>query len=232
MTDNQLRYPRVNVPLYKFMKILIRLLSFVLLKKITVEGLENIPSQGAFVLVTNHLSFLDSPLLFAAIPRIIYFLAGERYQRHIFTPLMHVAGAIWVQRGEVDRNALRQAANVLEDGHCLAIAIEGTRSRTGALNRGKTGAAYIATRSNAPIVPVVLWGTEHIVPTWKRLRRPAAHLRIGEMVTLPQGHARSKELEAYTDDMMTTMASMLPEEYRGIYSDHPLLVQKLAIKEN
>lgn len=232
MTDRQSRYPHVNTRMYRFVRGLFRLLASLLLKKITVEGAENIPTQGAFVLTINHLSFLDSPLLFITVPRIVYFLAGEKYRHHIFAPIMRVAGSIWVQRGEVDRNALRQAANALEDGYCLAIAIEGTRSRTGALIQGKTGAAYIATRSNVPIVPVVVWATEQIAPAWKRLRRPEAHIRIGKMFHLPQGHARSKELDTYTDDIMITMASMLPEDYRGVYSNHPLLEEKLPNKDN
>ncbi|MBN1311739.1 MAG: 1-acyl-sn-glycerol-3-phosphate acyltransferase [Anaerolineae bacterium] len=231
MSDSQLRYPHVNVPLYRFMQGVFRLLAFLFLKKVTVEGLENIPSQGAFILTLNHLSYIDSPVLFISMPRVMYFFAGEKYERHIFALLMNIGGAIFVQRGEVDRNALRQATNALEDGHVLTIAVEGTRSRTGALIEGKTGAAYIATRTNVPILPVVVWGTEQVVSNWKRLRRSEAHLRFGKPFYLPQGRARAEELDAYTDDIMTTMASMLPESYRGVYSDHALLAKKLASKQ-
>jgi 1-acyl-sn-glycerol-3-phosphate acyltransferase len=232
VTETGKDYPHVLVPFYRFTQSVIRFLAFLLIKKVTVEGSNNVPPQGAFILVTNHLSFLDSPLLFITVPRIMYLLAGEKYERHaLFGPLLRVAGAIFVNRGEIDRNALRQAANVLEDGQCLAIAIEGTRSRTGALIRGKTGVAYIATRSKVPIVPVVVWGTDQIAPNWKRLRRSSVHIRFGKMFELPRGHARSQDLDAYTDDIMTTMASMLPEAYRGIYKEHPLLVQKLADEE-
>lgn len=232
MTDYLPRYPHVNVPLYRAVKAFFRFLAALLIKKADIQGVENIPLEGAFILATNHLSFLDSPLLFITVPRIVYLLAGERYQRHLFTPLMRIPGAIFVQRGEVDRNALRQAMNVLEDGHCLAIAIEGTRSKTGQMIPGKTGAAYVATRTGAPIVPIVVWGTERIVPTWKRFRRPEVHVHFGKMIRLPEGRARSGDLDAYTEDIMTTMASMLPEEYRGVYKDHPLLAQKLVGNEH
>lgn len=228
MTDHLPRYPHINVGLYRIAKKFFHLLTALLIKKVDIQGAENIPQEGAFVLATNHLSFLDSPLLFVAVPRSVYLLAGEKYQHHVFAPLLRIGGAIFVQRGEVDRNALRQAINALEDGYCLAIAIEGTRSKTGEMIAGKTGAAYIATRSDVPIVPVVVWGTEQIIPSWKRLRRPVVHVRFGTMIHLPQRHARSRELDAYTDDIMTTMASMLPEDYRGVYKDHPLLAQKLA----
>lgn len=228
MTDHLPRYPHVNVPLYRATKAFFRFLAAVSIKKTDIQGAENIPQEGAFILATNHLSFLDSPLLFIVVPRIVYLLAGERYQNHIFTPILNIPGAIFVQRGEVDRNALHQAMNVLEDGHCLAIAIEGTRSRTGQMIAGKTGVAYVATRSGAPIVPVVVWGTEQIVPAWKRFRRPEVHVHFGKMIRLPEGRARPGELDAYTDDIMTTMAGMLPEDYRGVYRDHPLLAQKLS----
>ena len=228
MTDHLPRYPHVNVTLYRSARAFFRFLVALLVKKVDIQGMENLPHEGAFVLATNHLSFLDSPLLFVTIPRTMYVLAGEKYQRHIFAPILRIAGAIFVQRGEVDRNALRQATNALEDGHCLAIAIEGTRSKTGKLIPGKTGVAYVATRTHVPIVPVVVWGTERIIPTWKRLHRPEVHVRFGKMFRLPEGRTHSKELDAYTDDIMTTMASMLPEEYRGVYEDHPLLTQKLA----
>ncbi len=231
MTDALPRYPHVNVAFYHAVRVFIRFLVALLVQQVDVQGTENIPQEGAFILATNHLSFLDSPLLFVTVPRIVYLLAGEKYQHHVFAPLLRIAGAIFVQRGEVDRHALRQALNALEDGHCLAIAIEGTRSRTGKMIPGKTGVAYVATRGSVPIVPVVVWGTEKIVPTWKRLRRPEVHVHFGKMIRLPEGHARSRDLDAYTDDIMTTMASMLPEDYRGVYGDHPLLAQKLASKK-
>lgn len=231
MTDHLPRYPHVNRTLYRVARMLFRLLANLLVKKIDIQGEENIPKDGPFIIATNHLSFFDSPLVFIAIPRTMYVLAGEKYQHHIFAPILRIAGAIFVQRGEVDRNAMRQALNVLEDGRCLAIAIEGTRSRTGKLIAAKTGVAYVATRTNAPIIPTVVWGTETIMPAWKRLRRSEAHIHFGKMIRLPEGHARSKELDAYTDDIVTTMASMLPEDYRGVYSEHPLLAQKLSRTE-
>lgn len=230
MPESQ-RYPHVNVTLYRVAQAVIRVLAALLIKKIEVEGLENVPREGPFLLVSNHLSYLDSPIMFIVLPRIAYFLAGEKYQHHIFALLLRVGGAIFVQRGEVDREALRQALNALEDGHCLGMAAEGTRSKTGALIPGKTGPAYMATRANVPIVPLVLWGTEKIVPGWKRLQRREVHVRFGKMLRLPPGRARSAQLEAYTDEIMTTLASMLPEDYRGVYRDHPLLAPKLPARE-
>ncbi len=229
MPDRQRRYPQVYPPLYWAVWRVIRLLFRLLASRFDVQGVERVPASGAFLLVTNHLSYLDSPAVFAAMPRIIYFLAGEKYAEHwAFGPLLRVAGAIFVRRGEIDREALRQAGAALEDGYCLAVAAEGTRSKTGALNAGKTGAAYLATRANALIVPVVVWGTEKLVPAWKRLQRAEVHVHFGQPFRLPVGRARSAQLDGYTDEIMTTLAAMLPEGYRGVYRDHPLVARKLS----
>jgi 1-acyl-sn-glycerol-3-phosphate acyltransferase len=200
---------------------------------VIVEGRANIPQTGAFLLATNHLSYLDSFTMAIAMPRILYFLAGEKYQHHIFASVMDIAGAIYVRRGQVDREALRQATAVLEDGRFLWVAVEGTRSKTGALIEGKTGAAYLATRAAVPIVPAVMWGTEKIGPEWKRFRRGGpAYVRFGPPFHLPEGRARSEDLDRYTDEIMTTLAAMLPEAYRGVYKDHPRLVDKLKLAES
>ncbi len=103
----------------------------------------------------------------------------------------------------------------------LAVAVEGTRSHSGGLAEGKTGAAYLATRANVPLVPAVTWGTENIIPAWAHLRRADVYVVFGEPFRLPEGRARSAELEAYTEDIMVRLARMLPEQYRGVYREHP-----------
>lgn len=222
------RYPSVNPGLYRATRGVIRFLANALTRGVIVEGQENIPQAGPFILAINHLSFLDSPIICIATPQILYLLAGERYQHHIFTPILKIAGCIFVRRGEIDREALRQSTAALEDGHVLAIAIEGTRSTTGGLAEGKTGAAYLATRTNVPILPAAIWGTEGVGPSWHRLRRGGfSHVRFGPLLKLPEGRARSADLQNYTEEIMTTLAALLPERYRGIYRDHPRLAIKL-----
>jgi 1-acyl-sn-glycerol-3-phosphate acyltransferase len=178
--------------------------------------------------VSNHISYVDSPLIYIEVPTFINVLAAEKYEHHPFRPILNFAGPIFINRGEADRVALRQALAVLEDGGVLGVAIEGTRSRTGGLGQGKSGAAYLATRANAPIVPVVMYGTEQVLPNLPRLRRTELHMAIGPPIHLPPGRARTEELDAYTDQIMVTMASMLPEKYRGFYADHPLLKERLS----
>ena len=214
------RYPPLHRTLFHLVTSIIVFLLRTL-AKLHVEGLENAPPEGRVIFVTNHLHHLDVAAG-ATIPRPSWVLAAEKYENHLlFGPILRVAGAIFIDRGEPDRSALQQALNVLEDEHSLAIAVEGTRSSTGALAEGKLGTAYLATRSGAPVVPVVIWGTEEIIPAWKRLRRADVYVRYGQPLQFPRSKARTPELARYTEEIMVTLARMLPEEYRGIYREHP-----------
>jgi 1-acyl-sn-glycerol-3-phosphate acyltransferase len=88
--------------------------------------------------------------------------------------------------------------------------------------RGKPGAAFLADRARVPLVPMVIWGTEDIIPCWKRLRRPVIRCVIGPAFTLPgSGRAKGPELDELTEIIMLILARMLPEKYRGVYRDHP-----------
>lgn len=217
--EDSRRYPPLNRTLFMIVRgILLFLLRT--LAKLHIEGRENLPDEEPMIIVTNHLHYFDVAVG-ATVPHPMWVLAAEKYEHHIFALLLHVAGAIFINRGEPDRSALQQALNVLEDGHTLAIAVEGTRSSTGALAEGKLGAAYLATRSGAPIVPLVMWGTEKVIPAWKRLRRADVYVRFGEPIVFPEGRARTAELQEYTEELMVAIAGLLPEEYRGIYRKHP-----------
>lgn len=228
MAERKRHYPPIYGWLYDPLVSLVRVLAKVL-TRYHVEGLEHVPRQGALMIVSNHLHHLDTVMIAVAMPRRAWVLAAEKYEKHLlFGPILRVGGAIFIRRGEVDRKALRAALEVLEDGHCLALAVEGTRSRTGALAEGKAGAAYLATRADVPLVPVVVWGTEKVIPSWFRLRRADVYVRFGKPFRLPAGRARPEELDTYTEEIMTTLAAMLPPEYRGVYRDHPLLKRKLA----
>lgn len=217
----QRRYLPLNLTLYWVVKVLFTLL-FRLLSRLHVSGQENIPKEGGFIMLSNHLSVIDSPAMFVANPRTLYVLAADKYERHpIFGPLLRVAGGIFIDRENPAKISIQQTLAVLQDGYCLGMAVEGTRSKTGGLQPGKTGAAFFATRAGVPIVPTVLWGTESAVQQLKRLRRPDIYLVFGEPIVLPEGRARAEQLGTYTEQLMITLARMLPEQYRGIYRDHP-----------
>lgn len=207
-------------PAYRRLRAIITFLAR-LIAHVEIEGAEHIPASGPFLLVTNHLSRLDPPILMMAMPHQIYVLAASEYRRvPILKQLMEAAGAIWVRRGELDLAALRAALEVLARGDVLGLAPEGTRSRVRALQRAKPGAAYVALRSGVPILPVALYGTERMVEDFLHLRRMRIHVVIGEPFQLPNnGRARGAALEESTDIIMRHIAALLPPAYRGVYAD-------------
>lgn len=205
--------------MYTVLRRLVRCL-FPLLVRIQVTGQENFPPSGPYILATNHLSAFDSPLLMMVCPHTVRAFAASKHRRNPFYfVVLSAAGSIWVRRGEIDREALRGAFEVLKRGEVLGIAPEGTRARkVYALQPGKTGAAYIATRADVPIVPVGLTGTEKIKKNLPRLRRTDVTVTIGEPFRLPEsGRVRGPKLDEYTDLIMRRIAALLPPEYRGVY---------------
>ncbi len=195
-----------------------------LFTRTTVEGLENIPRKGPYLLVTNHLHWLDSPVIMATFPYRAHVFVAEKWQDHPFlNPLFRSLDAIFVQRGEVDRQALRKALGVLRGGGILGLAPEGTRSKTGSMQRGRSGAAYMALRTGVDVVPVASCGQETFSTALKHLRRPRIHVMYGPPFAPPtvEGKASPGEVHAFAEEIMYHLAAMLPSEYRGVYGDVP-----------
>lgn len=214
-----MRQQRPEDDVQRILKAIVRAL-FPILIRLEVVGRENFPAHGPYILATNHLSVFDAPLLLAVCPHTIRAFAASKHRRNpIYAPLLAMAGSIWVRRGEIDREALRGAMGVLQRGEVLGMAPEGTRARgIYALQKAKTGAAYLATRANVPILPVGLAGTEKIKENFPRLRRTDVRVVIGEPFWLPEtGPVRGPRLDQYTDMIMHRIAALLPEEYRGVY---------------
>ena len=172
-------------------------------------------------MVTNHLSAFDSPLLLTVCPHTIRAFAAAKHKRNpLYGPLLALMGSVWVRRGNVDRRALNGALDVLRRGQVLGMAPEGTRARgVYALQKGKTGPAYIATRAGVRIVPVGVTGTEKIKHNLPRLRRTDVRVVVGQPFRLPEsGQVERQKLHEYTDLIMHAIADLLPEEYRGVYA--------------
>ncbi|MGD2164681.1 MAG: lysophospholipid acyltransferase family protein [Anaerolineae bacterium] len=186
-----------------------------------VIGRENIPPGPPYILVTNHLSAFDIPVLSSILPHHVRALAAiEHRSNPIYAPVLAASGAIWVRRGEVDRRAIREALDVLKRGEALGVAPEGTRAdESHALQEAKAGAAYVATRADVPILPVGIAGTEKVKTSLLRLRRPEVQVAIGEPFHLPEsGSVGSEKLLEYTEFIMRRIAELLPEQYRGVYA--------------
>ncbi len=202
------------------------------LTTVEVVGLENMPQQNCGCLVcVNHLAIFD--------PVIVYICCGRTDQtalvakKHFANPflrwIVNIVGGIWINREEADTHAIRAAQAYLRGGGCLGISPEGTRSPTRALIEPKTGAAYLADKAQVPIVPVALEGTETIIPSWKRLRRPRIRMIVGQPFMLPplDRKERDRDLQRNTDEIMCRIAVLLHEQYRGVYADHPRLLELL-----
>jgi 1-acyl-sn-glycerol-3-phosphate acyltransferase len=216
--------------LFQILRTVIRIVAF-FVSRITITGQENIPAQGPYIIVTNHMSKADPPLLYVAFPYLkMRFFAGEKWESHFFFgPLMRWVGAVYVNRGEVDRRALKEAIDALNNGEIFGLAPEGTRSRVGKLIPGKDGAAYLGSRVNVPIVPVGVVNTDQFKVNLRRLRRTPLEVHIGEPFQLPVNGRRVKgaELSALTHYIMVQIAALLPERHWGHYQDSPALAALL-----
>jgi 1-acyl-sn-glycerol-3-phosphate acyltransferase len=195
-----------------------------LLSRYHIEGRENIP-EAPFLIVGNHLSYFDIPALLPAFPRGIVGFAARKYQGTWKEPFFRMNALIWLTQFSADREALRAAAFVLEHGGILGVAPEGTRSKTGGLIQGREGAAFLATRTNVPILPTAIWGTEKIL----RHPRPRVTVRFGKPFRLPEGRAKAGDLDEYTERIMCAIAALLPEQYHGIYAGNPLIAEMAKI---
>lgn len=191
-----------------------------LLTRCVVEGLENVPSAGPFLLVSNHISMIDPPSLGALLPRRITFMAKEEaFRDPLLGRVVRWYGAFAVKRGQPDRQALRTATAVLKGGGVVGMFPEGTRSKTGRLNKAFAGSALVAHMAKAPILPVAITGTERIKGPFSLLTRPAITLRVGKPFTLERGEGDREDLDTMTASMMARIAALLPEERRGFYTD-------------
>ena len=187
-----------------------------------VRGRDNVPAEGPLIVVANHLSLADPPVLSASLRRRIVYMAKEESFRHpIQGPLVRGFRAFPVRRGQIDRQALRSAQQVLRDGLALGMFPEGTRSRTAQLQQGNPGTALIALRSGAPILPVALTGTEKVLGPRLLFGRLRITVSIGKPFSLPpvDGRLTKAELTSATEVIMAHLAELLPEDYKGVYGD-------------
>jgi len=164
--------------------------------KLRVEGMENLPSGGA-VLVANHQSIVDIPMLLSAFPRPVRFLAKrELGEIPLFGKAMAAAGNLFIDR-EDPRDAvrmLREAGMRLRDGRLVVVFPEGTRSGDGSIGEFRPGAFYLAQKSGAPVVPVYLDGGYRAIPKGGVRVRPAGLLvRVLPPLSPGEGAGGSKE---------------------------------------
>lgn len=174
-------------------------------------------------MVVNHVNFLDAPVISVhVLPKPLTALVKEEtWKSPILGPLFTMWGAIPIRRYEADLGAFQDSQKALQEGKILAISPEGTRSGHGKLNKGLPGMVLLAARTCAPMLPVVYYGHENFWENLKKFKRTPMHVVVGEPFKLNlRGIALSKDVrEKAADEIMYQLAALLPEAYRGVYSD-------------
>jgi 1-acyl-sn-glycerol-3-phosphate acyltransferase len=209
--------------LYALARLLARLL-FWLCVGPAVAGREHVPAAGPLLVVGNHLTFLEPPLLTAVVPRRMTFLAlVDIFSIGWMAPFLRPLGALPVKQGGArDLDALRAALEILRHGGAVTIFPEGTRSLDGGLLRANPGVALLALRSGAPVLPVAVVGTERIEAArpflTARLRGRRVRVVIGRPFRPTVGPGKPDH-QAVADQIMGEVARLLPPAYRGAYAD-------------
>ena len=208
--------------MYKIVAVIVKFATSILCR-IDAPDIYKIPERGPLIVISNHTGQLEVAVFFGHLqPRPMTGWAKmEAWDNAFLNWLFNIWGLIPVRRGEADTSALRRAIKALEDGYIFGIAPEGTRNKTGKLNRARPGAVMLAIHSGAPILPVAHWGGEAFLKNLPRFKRTDFHIRVGEPFRLRlDGLKVSREIrQQLADEMMIRLAELLPTEYQGAYED-------------
>jgi 1-acyl-sn-glycerol-3-phosphate acyltransferase len=188
------------------------------------EGLEHVPTNGPAILCSNHGSFMDPVVVAILVPRTVFYLGKSEYfgpsSRWFFVRL----GVMPVVRrgGAAGESSLERGREVLDAGALLGIYPEGTRSPDGRLYRGKTGAARLAIRTGAPVVPIGVVGSRGVMPPTSWLPRPGpVKVRFGAPLDFSHLHGRDNDhraLREATDCLMSEIQALTGQSYADVYA--------------
>ncbi len=191
--------------------------------RVETSGLEKVLVGELYLMVFNHVSLYEAPVLLSYWPEKPEVLgAVDVWNRPGQDLLAKAYGGIPIHRGEVDRSAMKKMLEVLKAGLSIAVAPEGGRSHTPGMRQGKPGIAFLLEKYRIPIIPIGIVGTtEDLLSNLIRLKKPRILLNIGDPFYLPDGLGddlpRSEAYQQRVDYVMRKIAELLPEEYRGYY---------------
>jgi 1-acyl-sn-glycerol-3-phosphate acyltransferase len=173
--------------------------------RLTVEGSERVPHQGAVIIACNHLSLADPPLVGASISRPVHFIAKQQlFEIPLFGWLIRQVNAFPVRREERDVSAFKTAQRILESGQIVVLFPEGTRSRTGKIGRAKPGVGMLASKTKAVVIPTCLDNTQHM-KKFKKIR-----IRFG----WPMRFDGQLDYQQFSDAILNEVRKMQEEMHR------------------
>lgn len=199
---------------------------FLLLGKVELSGMENIPDHNRYVIVFNHVSLVEVPFIAAFWPKVIEIIgAAAVWERGFQALIAKMWAGIQVDRTQYDREVFKQVELVLQAEQPLMISPEGGRSHQPGLRRGKPGVAFIIDNVDIEVLPVAVVGnTMDFLTNGLKLKRPTIQMIVGEPFLVPslegRGEERRSARQRNTDYIMARLAALLPENYRGVYVDY------------
>jgi 1-acyl-sn-glycerol-3-phosphate acyltransferase len=214
--------------MYRLLLFLSRVVIFITMKR-RISGQEQTPREGALLIVSNHLGLLDPLAIATKLPRRLYIVAKvEMFSWPIIGWLARRADVIPIRRGHSDREALRRVLEHLEAGHAVLLFPEGTYPKAyepRGMLKAQPGAALLALRSGATILPIGLSGAEMVWSVrgmpWSWFRRWPVTVRVGAPYRpeAPSGASQKEALALATNEMMRRIAALVPDAYRGHYRE-------------
>jgi 1-acyl-sn-glycerol-3-phosphate acyltransferase len=196
--------------------------------RIDAAEMAKIRADGPLIVYSNHRSLVEAPLIYSFLrPRekVTGLSKIENWDNPFLGFVFTLLGIIPLRRGETDMAAMRSSLAALKEGFILCLAPEGTRSKTGRMQKAQEGGAFLALRSGSPLQPLAHWvdppATGGAARRRAPFRRPAFEIRVGRAFRLDaKGRRITREIrEEMTAEIMYQLARLLPAELRGEYAD-------------
>jgi 1-acyl-sn-glycerol-3-phosphate acyltransferase len=188
-----------------------------------IIGLENIPKKSGYIIAFNHLSIFDPPFLICYWPYPPEWIGAAEVFREKDKKIFAIMyGGIPLDRDHYDRQALTKAEDILKSGYPLMMAPEMRITRQPGMRQARPGISFLVQRTCVPVLPVGITGTPlNFMQEVIKLRRPRLTMRVGNLISLPEiGENRKADMQRNADIVMANIAMLLPEKYRGYYSDY------------